>query len=161
MLSNTKLAGLFIGQPCWVFLAIILKITTWILNLLQTTFNEYFYQSLQNNTRAFQPFIYPHLPFVLFLSCVRFQYLSTYLSVYSKCHKMLLLFEIHVYFLGLQNHCGWWERYEIKRHLLLRRKAITNLDSVLRSRGITLPAKVCLVKGMVFPVVMYGCESWP
>ena len=50
--------------------------------------------------------------------------------------------------------------HEIKRHLLLGRKAITNLESILRSRDITLPAKVCLVKAMVFPVVMYGCESW-
>ena len=49
--------------------------------------------------------------------------------------------------------------HEIKRHLLLGRKAITNLDSILKSRGITLPTKVCLVKAMVFPVVMYGCES--
>ena len=50
--------------------------------------------------------------------------------------------------------------HEIKRHLLLGRKAITNLDSILKSRDITLPTKVCLVKAMVFPVVMYGCESW-
>ena len=47
-----------------------------------------------------------------------------------------------------------------KRHLLLGRKAMTNLDSILKSRDITLPTKVCLVKAMVFPVVMYGCESW-
>ena len=50
--------------------------------------------------------------------------------------------------------------HEIKRHLLLGRKVITNLDSILKSRDITLPTKVCLVKAMVFPVVMYGCESW-
>ena len=50
--------------------------------------------------------------------------------------------------------------HEIKRHLLLGRKAITNLDSILKSRDITLQAKVHLVKGMIFPVVMYGCESW-
>ena len=49
--------------------------------------------------------------------------------------------------------------YEIKRHLFLGRKAMTNLDSVLKSKDITLPAKVRLVKAMVFPVVMYGCES--
>ena len=49
--------------------------------------------------------------------------------------------------------------HEIKRHLLLGRKILTNLDSILKSRDITLPAKVCLVKAMVFPVVMYGCES--
>ena len=54
---------------------------------------------------------------------------------------------------------GDW-RHEIKRHLLLGRKAITNLDSIFKSRDITLPTKVCLVKAMVFPVVMYGCESW-
>ena len=50
--------------------------------------------------------------------------------------------------------------HEIKRHLHLGRKAMTNLDSILKSRDITLPTKVCLVKAMVFPVVMYGCESW-
>ena len=50
--------------------------------------------------------------------------------------------------------------HEIKRRLLLGRKVITNLDSILRSRDITLPTKVHLVKAMVFPVVMYGCESW-
>ena len=50
--------------------------------------------------------------------------------------------------------------HEIKRHFLLGRKAMTNLDSILKSRGITLPTKVHLVKAMVFPVVMYGCESW-
>ena len=49
--------------------------------------------------------------------------------------------------------------HEIKRHLLLGRKVITNLDSILKSRDITLSTKVCLVKAMVFPVVMYGCES--
>ena len=50
--------------------------------------------------------------------------------------------------------------HEIKRHLVLGRKAMTNLDSILKSRDITLPTKVRLVKAMVFPVVMYGCESW-
>ena len=50
--------------------------------------------------------------------------------------------------------------HEIKRRLLLERKAMTNLDSILKSRDITLPPKVCLVKAMVFPVVMYECESW-
>ena len=49
---------------------------------------------------------------------------------------------------------------EIKRHLLLERRAMTNLDSILKSRDITLPTKVHIVKAMVFPVVMYGCESW-
>ena len=50
--------------------------------------------------------------------------------------------------------------HEIKRHLLLGRKAMTNLDSILKSRDITLPTKVCLVKAIIFPVVMYGCEIW-
>ena len=48
----------------------------------------------------------------------------------------------------------------IKKHLLLGRKVMTNLDSIFKSRDITLPTKVCLVKAMVFPVVMYGCDSW-
>ena len=51
-------------------------------------------------------------------------------------------------------------QYEIKRHLLLGRKVMINLDSMLKSRGITLPTKVRLVKAMVFPVVMYGCKTW-
>ena len=51
--------------------------------------------------------------------------------------------------------------HEIKRRLFLGRKAMTNLDSILKSRDITLPKKVCIVKAMVFPVVVYGCESWP
>ena len=50
--------------------------------------------------------------------------------------------------------------HEIKRHLLLGRKLMTNVDSIFKSRDITLPTKVCLVKAMVFPVVMYGCDSW-
>ena len=50
--------------------------------------------------------------------------------------------------------------HEVKRHLFLGRKAVTNLDSILKSRDINLPTMVCLVKAMIFPVVMYGCESW-
>ena len=50
--------------------------------------------------------------------------------------------------------------HEIKRCLLLGRKAVTNLDSIIKSRDITLPTQVCLIKAMVFPVVMYGCDSW-
>ena len=50
--------------------------------------------------------------------------------------------------------------HEIKRHLLLGKKVMTNLDSILKNRDLTLPTKVCLVKAMVFPVVTYGCESW-
>jgi len=61
----------------------------------------------------------------------------------------------------LQNHCRWDCSHEIKRRLLLGRKVMTNLDSIFKSRDITLPTKVRLIKAMVFPVVMYGCESWP
>ena len=60
---------------------------------------------------------------------------------------------------GLQNTADGDCSHEIKRHLLLGRKAMTNLDSILKIRDITLQTKVCLVKAVVFPVVMYGCES--
>ena len=63
-------------------------------------------------------------------------------------------------FLGSQMTADGDCSHEIKRCLLLGRKAMTNLYSILKSRDITLPTKVCLVKAMVFPVVMYGCESW-
>ena len=59
-----------------------------------------------------------------------------------------------------QNHCRWWLLHEIKRWLLLGREAVTNLDSILKSRDITLLTNVHIVKAMVFPVVMCGCESW-
>ena len=67
---------------------------------------------------------------------------------------------VRLYFSGLQNHYRWWLQHEIKRCLLLGRKVMTNLDSIFKSRDITLPTKIRLVKAMVFPVVMYGCESW-
>ena len=63
-------------------------------------------------------------------------------------------------FLGYKMTADGDFTHEIKRHLLLGRKAMTNLDSMLKSRNITLPTKVCLVKAMVFPVVMHGYESW-
>ena len=65
-----------------------------------------------------------------------------------------------LYFSGLQNHWRWWLQHEIKRRLILRRKVMTNLNSILKSRDITLLTEVYLVKVMVFPVVMYGCETW-
>ena len=65
-----------------------------------------------------------------------------------------------LYFWGSKITAGGDCSHEIKRHLLLGRKAMTNLESIFKSRDITLPTKVCLVKAMVFPVVMYGCESW-
>ena len=64
-----------------------------------------------------------------------------------------------LYFLGLQNHCRWWLHHEFKRCLLIGSKAMTNLDSVIKSKDITFLTKFCLVKAMVFPVVRYGCES--
>ena len=63
-------------------------------------------------------------------------------------------------FLGSKITADFDCSHEIKRHLLLGRKVMTNLDSIFKSRDITLPTKVCLVKAIVFPVVMYGCESW-
>ena len=66
----------------------------------------------------------------------------------------------HFIFLGSKIIADGDCSHEIKRHLLLGRKAMTNLDSILKSRDITLVTKVCLVKAIVFPVVMYGCESW-
>ena len=65
-----------------------------------------------------------------------------------------------LYFLGLQITTDGDCSHEIKRHLFLGRKAMINLDSILKSKDITLPTKVHLVKAMVFPVVTYGCESW-
>ena len=66
----------------------------------------------------------------------------------------------HFIFLGSKITADGDCSHEVKRHLRLGRKVMTNLDSILRSRDITLPTKVRLVKAMVFPVVMYGCESW-
>ena len=65
-----------------------------------------------------------------------------------------------LYFLGSKITADGDSSHEIKRRLLLGRKAMTNLDSILKSRDIALPTKVNLVKAMVFPVVMYGCENW-
>ena len=67
-----------------------------------------------------------------------------------------LKLSIQFNFLGLQNHCS----HEIKRQLLLGRKTMTTLESILKSRDITLPTKVHIVKAMVFPVVVCGCENW-
>ena len=66
----------------------------------------------------------------------------------------------HFIFLGSKSTADVDYSHESKRHLLLGRKAMTNLGSILESRDITLPTKVCIVKAMVYPVVMYGCESW-
>ena len=65
-----------------------------------------------------------------------------------------------ILFMGSKNTVMVTVAMKIRRHLLLGRKAMTNLDSVLKSRDITLPTKVCIIKAIVFPVVMYGCDSW-
>ena len=67
---------------------------------------------------------------------------------------------VRLYFLGSKITADGDCSHEIKRHILLGRKVVTNLDSILKSRDITLPTKVRVVKAMVFPVVMYVCESW-
>ena len=67
---------------------------------------------------------------------------------------------VRLYFLSSKITADGDGSHEIKRCLLLGRKVMTNLDSIFKSRDITLPTKFCLVKAMVFPVVMYGCESW-
>ena len=67
---------------------------------------------------------------------------------------------VRLYFLGSKITADGDCSHEIKRHLLFGRQVMTNQDSILKNRDITLPTKVCLVKAMVFPVVMYGCESW-
>ena len=65
-----------------------------------------------------------------------------------------------IYFLGSKTTADGDCSHEIKRRLLLKRKAMTNLDSILKNRDITLSTNVCLVKAMIIPVVMYGCENW-
>ena len=67
---------------------------------------------------------------------------------------------VRLFFLGSKITADGVCSHEIKKHVLLGRKVMTNLDSILKSRDVTLPTKVRLVKAMVFPVVMYGCESW-
>ena len=67
---------------------------------------------------------------------------------------------VRLYFLGSKITADGDCSHEIKRRLLLGRKVMTNLDSILKNRNIILPTKVCLVRAMFFPVVMYGCESW-
>ena len=67
---------------------------------------------------------------------------------------------VRFHFLCLQNHCRWWLQPWIKRRLLVGRKTMTNLDTVLKSRDIILPTKVHIVKAIVFPIVMYRCQSW-
>ena len=73
---------------------------------------------------------------------------------------MAIIAQCQTFFLGFKITADGDCSHEIKRRLLLGRKVMTNLDSILKSRDITLPTKVCLVNAMVFPVVMYGCESW-
>ena len=76
------------------------------------------------------------------------------------CWRRLIFLYINLFFFGCKITANGGCSHEIKRHLILGRKVMTNLDSILKSRDITLPTKVQLVKAMVFPVVTYGCESW-
>jgi len=80
--------------------------------------------------------------------------------IYDKGGMNGQCFSFSIFFLGSKTTADSDCSYEIKRRLLLGKKVITNLDSILKSRDITLSTKFCLVKAMVFPVVMYGCESW-
>ena len=81
---------------------------------------------------------------------------QTLLQVIFRVNLVLVVFALSN---PIHNH-SFKNHHEIKRRLLLGKKIITILDSILKSRNITLPTKVCLVKAMVFPVVMYGCERW-
>ena len=67
---------------------------------------------------------------------------------------------VRLYFWGFKITADGDCSHEVKRHLVLGRKVMTNLDSIFKSRDITLPTKVCLVKAIIYPIVMYGCESW-
>ena len=78
----------------------------------------------------------------------------------NRCEKKKVEKETDFIFLDSKTTTDGDCSHEIKRHLLLGRKVMTNLDSILKSRDITLPTKVYIVKGMVLPVVMYRCESW-
>ena len=80
----------------------------------------------------------------------------SWVALHGMAHSFIELDKAVVSKITANGDCS----HEIKRHLLLGRKVMTNLDSILKSRDITLPAMVHLVKAMVFPVVMYGCESW-
>ena len=108
-----------------------------------------------------------HLP-----SYLGFSYLGHGVSLHgcsSKAQPLLLTMgnrwgnsanSVRLYFLGSKITADGDCSHEIKRHLLLGRKGMTNLDSIFKSKDITLPTKVRLVRAMVFPMVMYGCESW-
>ena len=90
-------------------------------------------------------------------SWTQLKQLSTCASAHTHTHTHIgvTIYKILTYITADGDCC-----HEIKRHLLLGRKAVTNLDSLLKSRDITLLTKVCIVKAMIFPVIMYGCENW-
>ena len=81
-------------------------------------------------------------------------------SMYYLCDPVYIIWLLYFLLKALTHFIHLYKAQKIKRHLFLGRKAMTNLDSILKSRDITMPTKVCRVKTMVFPVVMYGCESW-
>ena len=90
--------------------------------------------------------------------CFRFLMMAILTNV--RWYFIVILISISLIFLGSKITARGVGSHEIKRHLLLGRKTIPNLDSIFKSKNITWPTKICLVKAMFFPVVVYGCESW-
>ena len=109
---------------------------------------------LHPNTTAFQSFLLTMMstPFLLRDSCWSYHFMANRWGNNGNSERL--------YFLGSKITADGDCSHEIKRRLLRGRKVMTNLDSLLKIRGITLPINVHLVKAMVFPVIMYGCESW-
>ena len=117
---------------------------------------SYLYSHEQWTRISFSPYCHQHLLCIVFLIKPFLKVESDGLLRFYICISLMTGgSSVRLHFWGLQNHCS----HEIKRRLLLGRKVMTNLDSIFKSRDITLPTQVCLVIAMVFPVVMYGCES--
>ena len=121
-----------------------------------------FYCSLLSFPMFLRSAVAPHIP----IQSVKYfnVYFCTGMLYCAHIHNLQIQYTIHnllcIGFLGSKITADGDCSHEIKRHLLLGRKVTTNLDNILKSRNITLPTKVHLVKAMVFPVVMYGCEIW-
>ena len=96
----------------------------------------------------------------IYVNQVNVERLRVLYKLISATQESGRIISYRLYFLGLQNHCRWWLQAWNEKKLAPWKKSYTNLDSILKSRDITLPTKVRLFKAMVFPVVMHGCESW-